>query len=613
MPTLWLQVLLNLSTITTDKRAELRNSAIQTIQRIFENYADQLSSDAWMLCLRCVLYGMVEANLVVQSRIRAQPHVTGGDITAWNETTKTVLESVSTLSSMCVEKVEDPSRLGQAWSDLLDFFQRYFACGSHSLGASVFVTISGVLSRIEDPQILGQSALLKTATTWKQYYAHSDAWDSSSEGNQDAFLAYAEAFKAIYRLANQYLDDKDLTLMLSNLEACVVDSDEERYSSDIDHMTALQSRVIECYSTVRSEGLSVFLIQMLSNFVVLPYLSFAENPGKRGPTFVAFSKASMGLLQTIVQKHVADEDIYSEDAVQEALTALVRPIQEKYIWQREGKAPTMWQKGTTTALAILEPCLAHLNELEGENLVKVWSEVVAIARSITRAKITPTSPPPSLGKDEAFDITSFTKLRDLVTLSLGASSLPDPLRRAYTRNLFVTSIIHEPSPGEIPNLVESPLEDLYKVRLGRTDDLEPTYRPDMAYVCLSELFSLVALHDSSPERVKLAQAAAPYLILRSALPLRAYIADHPLRGRMPQPESQRRELLYVLKQLSELKGEPAAIPDAPGVKSKYRKHLHRLYPLLVKASRVAKTDGEVFERLVGLTDMVGQEFGVQDD
>ena len=136
---------------------------------------------------------------------------------------------------------------------------------------------------------------------------------------------------------------------------------------------------------------------------------------------------------------------------------------------------------------------------------------------------------------------------------------------------------------------------------------------NMSYTCLSELFNLVSLHDNSPPRIKLAQAAAPYLILRAALPIKTYIADHPLRGRMPQPESERRELLFVLEELAKLQCEPQAIPDAPGVKSKHRKHLHRLYPLLNQALKVARRDAEVFESIVELMEIVGDEFGLGDE
>jgi hypothetical protein len=605
---LWLQVPLNLSTITTDQRAELRNTAIQTIQRIFENYVDHLSSSSWMLCLRTVLFGMVESNLAVQISVREKSSPPNADISAWNDTTKTVLDSVSSLISMYMDKVEDASRLGEAWTNLLDYFRQYFLCGSHALGSSVFNTITKVLSRIEDPRTLNTPSLLKTAAVWKEYFNHCDAWKINTEGNQDAFVAYAQAFKAIYRLADRALDSKDVTQMLRNLEACIVGSDEVPYSSDLDNMTELQKLVIECFSIVRSDdaGLPEFLIQTLGSFTVLPYSS------QGAPTFVALSKAAMTSLQNVLVKHVTDEIIYTSGAFLSAIRALEKSIREKYVWQREGKAPALWQKATITALVILEPSLGYVDKLKGDQLQGVWEETVKVASGIMHAQVSPLTPLPVYEKDAKFDIDAFTKLRNLITLSLGSPSLPDALRRTYTRNLFETSIMHEPSPGEIPDLTDSPLEDLYKIRLGRTDAPDFTHRTEMAYLCMSELFVLLSVQDSSPERVKLAQAAAPFLILRAVLPLRAYIADQPLRGRMPQPESQRQELLFVLKELGKLKIEPAAIPDAPRVRSKFKKHLHRLYPLLVKATKAARNDGEVFEVLVELTDLVGLEFGLSD-
>jgi len=127
---------------------------------------------------------------------------------------------------------------------------------------------------------------------------------------------------------------------------------------------------------------------------------------------------------------------------------------------------------------------------------------------------------------------------------------------------------------------------------------------------MDTLFSLVALRDSSAPRIKLAQAAAPYLILRAGITLRAYIADQPLRGRMPQPLSQRRELLYILQALVKLSCEPEAIPDSPGVESEGKKHLFWLYPLLAKAVRAAARDMEVLEWVGRALDVVGGEFGV---
>ncbi|KAF2108538.1 hypothetical protein BDV96DRAFT_556208 [Lophiotrema nucula] len=613
IPTLWLQVLINLSILTTDKRAELRNSAVQTIQRIFENYVDQLTPEAWMLCLRIVVFGMIESNLKIQISIRNDSHAEMGDLEQWNETTKTVLGSVTVLITTCIDKVSDLTGLGDVWSHLLDYFREFFRCGSHALGCSIFNTMSGVVSRVEDTRVLGGPTLLKTAYVWQEYFNHRGTWTQHAEGNQEAFVAYAEAFKAIYRLTERSLDTA-LPLMLANLETCIVDSDELAYSSDLDHMTPLQTRVIECMSLVRTDsaGLPPLLIRMLSRFSVLPYTS---GPEKRGPTFVALSKASMSLLHSITAKHAQEDEVYTDGAFYFALHNLTKPIQEKYIWQREGKPPTIWQKATTTSLSILEIGLDYIksSQLPMEALKDMWSQTVSLAEGILRANASSAGAQVPLENDEAFDIDAFSRLRVMITVSLGATSLPDTLRRTYARLLFETSIVHEPALGEIPNLAAAPLENLYKIRYGQTKDTEPSVRTEMAYASLAELFSLVSTHDGSKERIKLAQAAAPYLILRAALPLRTYIADHPLRGRMPAPESQSRELQFVLGELGKLESEPQAIPNAPGVTSTHKKHLHRLYPLLIKATKAARSDPEIFELLVKLTDAVGNEFGLEDD
>ncbi|KAJ4367320.1 Endocytosis and vacuole integrity protein [Neocucurbitaria cava] len=615
IPALWLQVLLDLSSITTDERTEVRNSAIQTIQRIFENYAEQLSSDVWLLCLRIVLFGMVEANLNVQRSIRKSPTI-GYDVKEWNDTTNTILQTVGVLTTTYMDKL-DAAQFSDAWIELLGYLQQYFDCVSHALAASVFITISGVLSHLDKAHTLNTPPLVKTAAVWKSYFNSRDAWQDKQEGNQDAFVAYADAFKAIYQLSSDSITT-DLPAMLANLEAAVIISDVVAYSSDVDNMTTLQSRVMECLSMVKTDTaeLPSYLIQLLSRLTLLPYTSLVDDPEKRGPTFVALSKAAMTLLRDVMIRHIHQEEIYTSGAFLFALSSLAKPMKEKYKWEREGKPPALWQKATTTAIAVLRPGLSQINThvVTAAAAKDIWTVLVDITHFITRAQLSSTDNyPPNLEQDQTFDIESFISVRSLITTSLGSNTLPDTLRRTYTRNLFSTSLLHTPLPGEVPDLTSAPLEELYRIRLGQTAELEPTLRTEMSYACLSELFNLVSTHDGSPERIKLARAAAPYLILRAALPLKTYVADHRLRGCMPAPASQRRELLLVLSELGKLKSEPEAIPDAPGVSSEHRKHLHRLYPLLIKASRVAKQDPKVLEQLVKLLDLVGDEFGLEDD
>lgn len=568
-----------------------------------------------MLCLRAILFEVIEANLDSQKTVRHGSRNTADEIASWDETTKTVLQSVGTLTTMRLQKVDNVSTFGGAWSDLLDRLQRYFAFDSHALGSYVFATITNVLSHLPSAQTLGESSLQKTAVVWTSYLDPHNTLGTDPGDNQEAFVAYADAFKAIYRLAGQSIDP-DIPSMLSHLETCVVESHAVAYSTDVDTMTPLQTRVLECLSMVdtTASNLPSYMIGLLSRFSVLPYTSVAQQPDKQVPTFVALSKASMSMLQETTIKHITHKQIYTDGAFNAALTQLVRPMKAKYAWQKEGKSPTIWQKATTTTLAILQAGLPQLQAhgLTGNLLNNIWTAVIDIAHHITRAEhLDPEKPPASLYQDEAFDVRSFTELRDLIATPLNSTSLPDALRRTYTRNLFSISLIHEALQGELPDL-SRPLDDLYKTRLGQTAVLLPTLRTRMSNTCTSELFAVVTVHNDTLH-VKLAQAAAPYLILRAAVPLKTYIADHPLRGRMPAPDSQRKELLHVLSQLEQLESEPQAIPDAPGVKSKHRKHLHRLYPLIVKATTAARQDPEVFERLVRLTDMVGEGFDEDDE
>lgn len=223
------------------------------------------------------------------------------------------------------------------------------------------------------------------------------------------------------------------------------------------------------------------------------------------------------------------------------------------------------------------------------------------------------------------------------------------------------------------NGLHQALDALCKPRNGRTIDFEPTKRKAMSYVCLDELFDIVSAHDENvagPEiilqpptprfpppgatsevpldplkspvpdttggeqpdktqvdgtaesthalHVRLARTTAPYLIMRCALTLRGFVADQPLRGRMPQPLSQRRELERVLRCLIELRSESEAIPgvslcdmNGHGEKPAGR-HLYGLYPLMVRAALVNVNGGDA--RVAGLVaramEAVGGELGL---
>jgi hypothetical protein len=66
----------------------------------------------------------------------------------------------------------------------------------------------------------------------------------------------------------------------------------------------------------------------------------------------------------------------------------------------------------------------------------------------------------------------------------------------------------------------------------------------------------------------------------------------------------------VLKNIQGLECEPRAIPEAEGVRSEGKRHLHRLFPLLSGAVKVAGRDQEMLLLLGEVLDVVAGEMGV---
>ena len=79
---------------------------------------------------------------------------------------------------------------------------------------------------------------------------------------------------------------------------------------------------------------------------------------------------------------------------------------------------------------------------------------------------------------------------------------------------------------------------------------------------------------------------------------------------MPQPSSQRWELLYIIQKLLTLECEARAIPNTPGAYSEHRKHLHRVLPLVSKAIKVAYKDEKVLGELSRIVELVSEEMDV---
>ena len=639
---MWLSLLRHLTTIANDRRSEVRNTAVRTILTIFDQYGELLSPPAWSLLITSVLFRLVDTNIEAQRRARSAD-VSGElgeeDIQNWDGSSKIILDGIAIIFSTFLESITQTADFSAHWQTIMAYLEFYLSFQSHSLNASVFRTLSTIMSKPDDVSTLGKSALNRVGSIWASKIPEGSPTDTA-EGKQEAFLTYLSTLAELYRLTKKDVTCSQIETIADNLEQCVRESEAVSYSADVDYLTPLQKEVLDIVQRLRTDiaGASSTILALVATFVSMPFEKDKDDLSQTKLTFVALSKTAMRILASFVDQQSDKEEIYRSDALSSVLDSLARPIDLKYEWRLEGnKPPPPWQLATSTAVETLQIVLPKAKRLSTKDgLLEILSRAVHIAGTIAHADLSFVSSRKRVQQDVEFDIESFKVLHKLLVSYLDSSVLPNSIRASYTSVLFTNSIIHTPEPEELTS-ISSPLNLVYHIRFGRTSDPSPSPRRKMSYLCLDFLLDLVRTEarvstptaaDGTKETAKsennptkLAQAAAPHLLYRAALPLKAYIADQPLRGRMPQPESQRQELLFVLRAVRNLESEPDAIPapeskDGSAVRrgggdvKATKTHLLVLYPLVVKALGVAGrvpggVDDEVLEELGAFLDEVG--------
>ncbi|KAI5859296.1 hypothetical protein GGS23DRAFT_328681 [Durotheca rogersii] len=654
---LWMLLLLRLTTVTSDERLDLRNSAIQTLLRIFDAYGEKLDPEAWSVCIKSVIFKLL-SSIETELESVGKPEIDEKIRHDWHDTAVVVLNGISGLLANYLDVLTVHSTFNSYWQQLLGHFALLLDFQVLEISTATFKALAQILSQsqVSTSQNFNKTTIDLAWDLWSRGVPVSkDSNLGKTTDNQFCLLAYVAALRDVYRLTQADLTVDRIRRMLTLLREVMQVATPGAYVADIDLVTPLQGQVLEVIKMLRTDlpGAPSALISQTAEFISLAFPEKYDVSNQRSAqkrTYVAMSRASMLILQSLITDHASDANIYSDGAFLAALTALSRPIILKYGFPIITKSDQPWKQSTISALAILEATLPHLQKLDisRPDLQNIWEMIVAIANGITNADCDAPPDRVNIAEDEDFDVASFLKLRGLIIPALGAEIIPDKTRMVFAENLFRMSIIHTPAPVEASLIYGTGgggvggLTSLYKIRKGRTIDPPTTKREKMGYICLDELFALVANDDSTTPRItvqpptpafpppnasaavkapfvsprslniRLARVTAPYLILRAALTLRTYIADQPLRGHMPQPWSLRKELARILERLVDLRSEPDAIPNTPNVESESRKHLLRLYPLLVNAAGVsgASGDEDVLQQLTRALDVVGSELGL---
>ncbi|EFE32597.1 endosomal peripheral membrane protein (Mon2), putative [Trichophyton benhamiae CBS 112371] len=645
---LWLLLLLRMVDLTVDTRTEVRNSAIQTMLRILDNSSEQLSPAIWHLCLNKILFVMAEAVQAKTAKSMGSSPENPEELKPWVDTSVLLSKGLSNLIATYFTTIIRSEDFHKSWTRLLLFYEPLIKLDSLDLKEAIFSSLSQILSCIQTPEDIGINLVQQAWDVWANgNIVSKDVKPDYEHSNQSGLLAYFKAYRQLYRLLNNHLGEQQILDALQNTQLAVEQSIHSKYSPDIETPSELQTQILECFRTLCADkpNSQSAIMDSLSTFFQLPMVNWTPQADRAKPTFVALSKSSMKLLSWYIGENGLKPNVLPDGVLSNTLERLTSPIFGKYKWLGKDGSPPLWQTATTASLDLIEIAVGYVeaqySTCDRTITERFWASVVEVVKAVvscgeyTNLNLTPST----LLSDEQFDIAAFERLRGMIIPALGSSFVSPKIRRDFAFVLFNSSHVYPPQRLDLPDnsAQKEPLRDLYKVRRGRTHGPQPTMRSKLSYVLVDTLFDLASVRKraagesqaSSPNFVTpyiyLAKSVSPYLILRCALPLKSYIADQPLLGLMPQPIISRKELMYLLTRLVDLKSEPTAIPaagpsvpiggpnDSPdddeedeeesgsSTTARFKKHLGWMYPLVIRAITVAGKESKDRQVLDALT------------
>ena len=590
--------------------------ALHTLFRIFGDVGEELSPATWRTCFYTIIRELMNTNQQQYEQRASSPEAKTPSSTLtieWNQTAIVVVDGTAGIISSNLNIMKREPSFSKVWRELLHCLRSFVDRSVLELSKAVFSGLVSVMEEIEYNEAVSKIPMHEHET-WKLWKACNPtfhgSFSSAPVDNQNALLPYLQLLSHICRLNSFESRMNCAEAVIEELQTCVINAKVGAYSTDVDRMTLVQQGVLENIKMIPTNSPSALgcVTEFLVFLIGLPY---DGNPKQKGQTHLAISRTAVEMLQNLVIDQIGKAGA-SYDLATTALKALTGPIHLKYTWYVDGKAPSAWRQATSAALETLETCMPIIlkNQEKEEVIEAFWEQIVRLIAGIVAADCGSAKAETNILEDEEFDMNAFARIQKLTIPTLGSSTISDTLRQEYAGTIFEKSLIHEPHPSDLARPGEGLLDGLKRNHIGRVNDLPPTPRRRMSYLLVDELFDLVAVHDGSEERVRLAQAAAPYLILRAGLTLKAYVLDQPLRGRAPQPYSEKLEMFHLLEKMVELKCEPKAFADAGSIVSVHKKHLYQLYPLVTKALRAAFRDDEMQRALGKVLDAVGLDFGV---
>lgn len=544
-------LLAQLSNLSTDKRARVREGAIQTLFQIVDVQGKLLSS--WRLVYDIVLPGLLDLSLCFEieekeSRVDAV------------ESLNLVLSGlVSVFTKFMTDFGNDRDELTLIfWKKLLEYFNSMFELNWKGLNLKIFQTFQDLivlLSRKTIPEEL--SDLL-----FEFWVSVSIDYDFVNPEYQDSLALYNESFRPLYLIVKHKLDFESASRVMSNLNKCARYPVLKPGLNDTNKPTQLQKSVLDNLVLIDRKGTNekilAAVIQQLGIISSYPYeirgrieAKLKKMEGRlKIPSFIAVSEMALQLLEVKLGELSSTTVLLTDKVYNKIIRCLLYLVHNKAQGGNGGVQEPLWVRCNGVIYNLIDRFIKEnaKDQIDEE----VWGSILECI-TVCFERLTESQ--------EKHNVAQYERLTKTVLPVLFSAEVDqEELVERFVYSVYQQSYLYEMNDIEkelIGGLQASTLADVqraYKILSGfqfadsfGTTALLPAHdNREIRLKCLEELFSFASSANRS------SAIAMECLITRAAFTLRRFIADEGLLLRKPLAKIQREEIFVLLRGLNEV-------------------------------------------------------------
>lgn len=551
-------LLAQLSNLSTDKRARVREGAIQTLFQIIDVQGKQLPS--WKMVYNIVLPGLLDLSMCYDIEEK--------------ESRKDAIESLNLVLSGLVSVYTkfmmnfdsgNSDLVLSFWKKLIQYFEQMFQLNWKGLNLKIFQSYQDLILALSQKHISQELSDL----LFEFWVNVSIDYDFVKPEYQDSLAVYNASFKPLFLIVKDKLDFENASRVLSNLNKCARYPVLKPSLNDTSKPTDLQKSVLDNLLLIDKKGqheeILAGIIQQLGLISSYPYeirgrieAKLKNVEGKlKIPSFIAISDMALEMLDLKLHELSSISVLLADKGFDKLARSLLYLVHYKAEGIVGVNNEPLWVRCNELIVYLVKRLMSEsVDKVKNEK--DVWNLLVECI-SVCFESLTESQ--------EKHNVRQYEQLTQSILPVLFSTQIDQgALVEEFVYNVYKQSFLYELNDVErdlVGDLLASgsnDMESAYRVladflfedSFGTTVQL-PVYRNrEIRLKCLTELFSFASSSDRS------SLIAMKCLITRSAFTLRRFTASERLLLKRPLPKIQQEEIYIILKGLQSVQHRASA-------------------------------------------------------